>query len=78
MRLEPVRLVDMGEGWVLAEVIVTGTNDGPYMGILPATGNHFTQRTATLYRIDTEGVITDKRMYWDELTNMVQLGLMEL
>ena len=74
IRQDAVRLKDMGDGWVLVEVIFTATNDGPYFGI-PATGNSLDLRGAWLGRFDEDGLMTNASVYWDELTTMTQLGL---
>jgi hypothetical protein len=34
--MQPQRTVDLGQRWVLSEVVWFGTNTGPYFGI-PAT-----------------------------------------
>jgi steroid delta-isomerase-like uncharacterized protein len=71
---EIVRLIDMGDGWVVNEGVVTGTNDGPYFGI-PATGNSIDIRGAFLARYDSDGLVTNQYSYWDSLTTLMQLGL---
>ena len=71
---EIVRLIDMGDGWVVNESVVTGTNDGPYFGI-PATGNSIDIRGAFLARYDSDGLVTNQYSYWDSLTTLMQLGL---
>ena len=73
--LEVVRMLDMGDGWVLQEVVFQGTHDGPYFGI-PATGRPWATRGAVLSRVDASGLTTHMRVYWDEMTNLVQWGLM--
>ena len=72
---EPVRYIDLGDGWVLIELVMKGTNDGPYMPGIPVTGKTIANRVATLYRVDADGIIIEKRSYWDELTALIQLGL---
>jgi len=74
LQQEIVRMVDMGDGWVLVEVVFKGTNDGPYFGV-PATGNSAEVRGAWLARFDTDGLMTYLHVYWDELTTLTQLGL---
>ena len=71
---ETVRVIDMGDGWVLTENVWTGTNDGPYFGI-PATGNSIELRGAALSRYDADGLMTNMNVYWDGLTSLMQLGL---
>ena len=70
-----VRSIDMGDGWVINELVFTGTNDGPYMGI-PATGNSIMLRAGSLTRFDADGLLTNLNLYFDNLTMMAQLGLL--
>jgi len=74
MPMEVVRAIDMGDGWVMTELLITGTNDGPYMG-MPATRRSITLRGASLQRYNADGLITDLSSYYDNLTMLVQLGL---
>jgi predicted ester cyclase len=64
----------MGDGWVLAEVAFKGTQDGPFFGA-PATGKSLNVRGAWVGRFDSEGLMTDLYVYWDALTQLMQLGL---
>jgi len=70
---ETLRAVDLGDGWILAEMIFTGTNDGPYFGI-PATGRPFTVRGGQINHIDADGLITYQHSYFDNLTVLTQIG----
>jgi len=74
MRGEILRVIDMGDGWVLREVVFTGTNDGPFMGI-PATRRTCTLRGAGLLRFDADGLVTNFSLYYDNLTMLAQLGV---
>jgi steroid delta-isomerase-like uncharacterized protein len=74
MPMEIVRAIDMGDGWVVCELLITGTNDGPYMG-LPATRRSITLRGASLQRYNADGLVTDLSSYYDNLTMLAQLGL---
>jgi steroid delta-isomerase-like uncharacterized protein len=74
MPMEVVRAIDLGDGWVVTELLIKGTNDGPYMG-MPATRRSITLRGASLQRYDTDGLITDLSSYYDNLTMLAQLGL---
>lgn len=69
-----LRTVDMGDGWAFVEVVFAGINDGPYFGT-PATGNYAETRGAWIAQFDEDGLMTDIRVYWDELTGLTQLGL---
>ncbi|UCE46603.1 MAG: ester cyclase, partial [Phycisphaerales bacterium] len=73
MPMEVVRAIDMGDGWVLSELLITGTNDGPYMG-MPATRRSITLRAASLQRYNADGLLMDVRSYYDNLTMLAQLG----
>jgi steroid delta-isomerase-like uncharacterized protein len=72
--METVRSVDIGDGWVLNEVVWKGTNIGPYFGI-PATRRPIQLRGAYLSRWDAEGLETNLHIYFDNLTVLAQLGL---
>jgi steroid delta-isomerase-like uncharacterized protein len=74
MPMEFVRAIDLGDGWVATELLIKGTNDGPYMG-MPATRRSITLRGASLQRYNTDGLITDLSSYYDNLTMLAQLGL---
>lgn len=76
VRMEPVRLIDMGDGWVVSEVLFRATNDGPYFGI-PATGRPVELRGAWIARYDADGLITNLNIYFDNMTILVQLGVVE-
>jgi len=70
---EYTRLVDMGEGWVLGETLWQSTHDGPYLGV-PASGLPSITRSGSLMRFDAEGLMTDFRFYFDNLSVLVQMG----
>jgi len=74
MPMEIVRAIDMGDGWVVCELLIKGTNDGPYMG-MPATRRSIQLRGVSLQRYDADGLITDLSSYYDSLTMLAQLGL---
>ena len=74
MPMEVVRAIDMGDGWVVTELLIKGTNDGPYMG-MPATRRSIALRGASLQRYNADGLITDLSSYYDNLTMLAQLGL---
>jgi predicted ester cyclase/ketosteroid isomerase-like protein len=69
---EILRTIDLGDGWVLAEVVFSGTHTGPYGGV-PATGNPFRLRGASLQRFDADGLLTSHNVYYDNLTLMTQI-----
>jgi steroid delta-isomerase-like uncharacterized protein len=76
-QVEAVRMVDMGDGWVLVEAVFRGTHDGPYMDI-PATGNPMTNRLVWIRRYDADGLATYHHTYVDSFTALVQMGIVEL
>ena len=73
-RMDAVRHLDLGNGWVLSEVVFRGINDGPYFG-LPATGRSVNVRGAIVYQVDGQGLLTTMKIYFDNLTTLTQLGL---
>ena len=72
--MEAVRSIDMGDGWVLNEVLWKGTHTGLYFDIL-ATGRPIQVRGAYLSRWDADGLQTNIHIYFDNLTVLAQLGL---
>jgi len=72
--MEAVRTIDMGDGWVLNEVLWKGTHTGLYFDIL-ATGCSVEVRGGLLSRYDADGLITNLNIYFDNLTVLAQLGL---
>ena len=75
IHVEATRVIDMGDGWVLAEETFGGTHNGPYMGV-PATGRYGETRTAYLYHFDADGLITYTGAYWDQIPTLITIGLM--
>ncbi|MGA2976678.1 MAG: nuclear transport factor 2 family protein [Spirochaetia bacterium] len=73
LSVSPTRTFDMGDGWVVSEVKMTGTNTGPYLGH-PATGKPIALRAAYLGRYDANGLTTTLKLYFDSMTIMTQLG----
>ncbi|MFC1794382.1 ester cyclase, partial [Planctomycetota bacterium] len=69
-----LRTIDMGDGWVAAEVVYKGTNNGPYFGI-PATRRYSEVRGAWIARIDADGLMTNLSVYFDNITTLANLGL---
>ncbi|TET85665.1 MAG: hypothetical protein E3J37_01425, partial [Anaerolineales bacterium] len=74
LRMEAVRTIDMGDGWVFNEVVWKGTHTGLYFDIL-ATGRPVEMRGGLLSRYDADGLITNLNIYFDNLTLLAQLGL---
>lgn len=74
LRVEPSRTFDMGEGWIVDEVKMSGTNNGSYLGN-KATGKSFSLRAAFAGRYDDDGLLVELRLYFDSMTIMNSLGL---
>jgi steroid delta-isomerase-like uncharacterized protein len=76
IQVEILRSIGLGEGWVLHEVVYRGTHDGPYFGI-PATGRSIEIRAVLLYHFNEDGIETDVHVYFDNLSVLMQLGVVE-
>ena len=77
IRLDLVRTHDMGDGWVVNESLVIGTDDGGHEIFgWPVTGLPIALKLVTLERYDADGLVTYLHFYYDQMTEMVQLGLM--
>ena len=74
LSIQPTRTFDMGEGWIIDEVKMSGTNKGPYLGN-DATGKSFSLRAAFAGRYDDDGLLVELRLYFDSMTIMNSLGL---
>jgi ketosteroid isomerase-like protein len=68
------RRIDFGDGWLVSEVQLTGTNSGPYLGNA-ATGKPMDIRVAWLGHYDNQGLADQFKLYYNSLTIMNQLGL---
>jgi len=73
LKMDIVRNLDLGNGWVLSEVVFKGINDGLYFG-LPATGRAVNVRGAVVYEVDGQGLLSTMKIYFDNLTTLTQLG----
>jgi steroid delta-isomerase-like uncharacterized protein len=74
LSVKPTRTFDMGEGWIVDEVVMTGTNLGPYLGN-PPTGKAFSVRASFAGLYDKEGLVTKLRLYFDSMVILTSLGL---
>ena len=74
LSMEAVRTIDMGDGWVFNDVVWKGKHTGLYFDIL-ATGRSIENRGGLLTHYDTDGLITNLNIYFDNLTVLAQLGL---
>ena len=71
---ELVNLVDLGDGWILGEVVFSGTNLGEFRDCEP-TGKQIELRGAILWRFDGEGMAANYDVYFDNISLLTQLGL---
>ena len=63
--------------WIVQEILMEGTHTGPLdgpMGSIPATGRKVAGYGVQLLRIEA-GKIAEARIYFDQLDQMNQLGL---
>ncbi|NPU98551.1 MAG: SnoaL-like domain-containing protein [Candidatus Omnitrophica bacterium] len=75
VKVEVLKLVDFGDGWIYSDEIYTGTHTAPYFGF-PATGRKFQLRSGDLYRVTSDGLISYAHYYWDHLGLLTQLGIL--
>jgi len=71
-KAEVLRMVDLGDGWVISEVVFEGSHTGEYFGV-PASGYPFSLRGAVLQRFDSDGLLTNHYAYYDNLILMDQI-----
>jgi len=76
MHNEIGRIVELNDGWAVAEVVMTGTNTGSYLG-LPPSGKPFELRYAALYHFDDDGLLTNFELYYDQVTLLTQFGFLQ-
>lgn len=74
MNNNAIRFIDLGDGWVVAEASVQGTNTGPYFGV-PPTGKSYDFRYIILYRFDQNGLLTNFELLFDNVTLLTQIGV---
>jgi len=72
IQLETVRRIDLGDGWVLVELISEGTHNGEFMGI-PASGYLCGIRVVWLTRYDSNGLAVEQSFYYDNLSLVNQM-----
>ncbi|MFC1765462.1 ester cyclase, partial [Planctomycetota bacterium] len=72
IELEVVRAIDLGNGWVVTELISHGTHQGPFMGT-PAMGYPTKLRAVWLTRYDANGLLIEGSFYYDNMTLMTQM-----
>lgn len=74
--LEVVRTIDLGDGWVLTELISHATHREPFMGV-PASGHLMRVRVVWLTQYDADGLVTDMSFYYDNITLINQMTTAE-
>jgi len=74
LHVRAVRNIDLGDGWVLCECVWNGSMEGDYVGI-PATGRPISIKGAILYHFDAQGLLTEMHVYYDEISNLMQSGV---
>ena len=70
--LEIVRAIDLGDGWVVTELLATATHQGPFMGI-PPMGYPTELDIVWLMRHNAAGLVVEGSFYYDNLTLMTQM-----
>ena len=58
VREDIIRTVDLGEEWVIVEIVFVGTHAGPYLDV-PNTSGVTNPRAVVLERYNTEGLMTN-------------------
>lgn len=74
--LEVIRAVDLGDGWVLTELISKATHQEPFMGVEPS-GYLMEVRVVWLTQFDADGLVADMSFYYDNLTLLNQMTTAE-
>jgi len=72
VQIEIVRAIDLGDGWVLTELMTQGTHDGEFMGV-PGSGYLTGIRVVWLTHFNTDGLVTEQSFYYDNLTLLNQM-----
>lgn len=73
MTHEPIRFIELNDGWVCMEAWMRGTNTGPLFGI-PPSGKTIEFRWANLFHFGSNGLCDGFELYWDQVTFMTQNG----
>ncbi len=72
VKLEVVRTIDLGQGWILTELVSRGTHLKSFMGVPPA-GYPVEIRVVWLTRFDSDGLVTDMSFFYDGMTLLTQM-----
>ena len=70
--LEVVRTIDLGDGWVLTELVSKATHMETFMGV-PASGYLMNVRVVWLTQFDADGLVVDMSFYYDSMTLITQM-----
>ena len=70
--LEILRATDLGDGWVVTEILATSTHQGPFMGI-PPMGYPTETEVVWLMRFNADGLVVEGSFYYDNLKLMTQM-----
>ena len=76
VQLETVRRIDLGDGWVLVELLSKGTHHGTFMDV-PASGYLTGISIVWLTRYNEDGLATEQSFYYDNLTLLTQMTTVE-
>jgi steroid delta-isomerase-like uncharacterized protein len=74
IRLTELRYTDAGQT-VVSRFTAVGRQDGP-LGPVPATGKPFALALCEMWHFDPTGRVVGGDLYYDQLTLLVQLGVM--
>jgi predicted ester cyclase len=76
VQLDVVRTIDLGQGWVLTELVSRGTHREAFMGV-PAAGYAIELRALWLTCFNSQGLITDMSFFYDGITLLTQMTTAE-
>jgi steroid delta-isomerase-like uncharacterized protein len=74
IRITNPRYLDAGQT-VMCTFTVVGTHDGP-LGPFPATGKEFALPLCEMWHFDSNGRVVGGDLYYDQVSLLMQLGLM--
>ena len=74
IRITDPRYTDAGQT-VVSQFTAVGTQDGP-LGPVPATGERFALALCEMWHFDSSGRVVGGDLYYDQLSLLVQLGVM--
>jgi len=74
IRITDPRYTDAGQT-VVAQFTAVGTQDGP-LGPVPATGEQFALALCEMWHFNPSGRVVGGDLYYDQLSLLVQLGVM--